>query len=165
MWSKTKRHLEEMLCDSLKKRVKFFVTQYRKSHGNHGRVCIIVDDKEIFNMCDLTFNVAVWDKEMELNESITNEEKLKYSTYWEANKITKGNGIFNEDHFFEALNQYFNNPIEVSLNSENMIVVILAILNRRVGKRTLKKINKKIESQHNIVQYFYKLRCEAEGII
>lgn len=153
-----------MLCYSLKERVKYFVTQYTKTHDDHGRVCIIVDNKEVFNMCDLTFNVAVWNKQEELNKNLNSQEKANSSNYWAANKIIKENGIFNEDHFFEALNQYFNNPIGDSLNSENIIVVVLAVLDRRVGKRALLKIRDKMEMQHYIVKYFYALKCDAEGI-
>jgi hypothetical protein len=166
MWSKTKKQLENFICDSLKNRVKFFVTQYRKSHDDHGRVCIIVDDKEVFEMCDLKYNVAVWNKQIELKQNPNNRRySSDHSLFWKADKIVREQGIFDEDNFFEALIQYLNNPIRQSLNSQNMIVLVLALLDRRVGKRTLKEMSDKIQDQHSIVQYFYKLRCEAEGIV
>ena len=166
MWSRTKKQLEELTCTALKSRVKFFVTQYRKSHDQHGRACIVVDGKEVFDMCDLKYNVKIWDKEIELEENPEmRRHKESYSTFWEADKIIREQGVFNEDHFFNAVIQYLNSPIENSLKSENMIVLILALLERRGGKRTLNSLNVQIKKQHTIVQYFYKLRCEAEGIM
>lgn len=166
MWSKTRKKLEDLICDGLKNRVKFFVTQYRKSHDQHGRACIIVDGKEVFDMCDLKYNVKAWDKEIELKKNPElRRYKESYSTFWEADEIVREQGVFNEDHFFDAVTQYLNNPIENSLKSENMIVLILALLDRRVGKRTLNSIKVEIKKRHTMVQYFYKLRCEAEGIL
>ena len=166
MWSKTKKQLEELTCTTLKNRVKIFVTQYRKSHDQHGRVCILVDGKEVFHMCDLKYNVNLWNKEIELRENPEMRmHKESYSIYWEADEIIRNQGIFNKDHFFDAIAQYLNNPIDNSLNSENMIVTILALLDRRVGKRTLNNLNIEMKKQPTMVQYFYKLRCEAEEII
>jgi hypothetical protein len=166
MWSKTRKQLEELTCTTLKGRVKFFVTQYRKSHDQHGRACIVVDGEEVFDMCDLRYNVNVWDKKIELKE---NPEMRRYdesfSIFWEVDEIIREQGVFNEDHFFDAVTQYLNNSIEDSLRSENMIVLILVLIDRRVGKRTLSSLNEEIKKRHNIVQYFYKLRCEAEGIM
>lgn len=166
MWSRTKKQLEELTCTVLKSRVKFFVTQYRKSHDQHGRACIVVDGKEVFDMCDLKYNVNAWDKKIELKE---NPEMRRYdesySIFREVDEIIREQGVFNEDHFFDAVTQYLNNPVEDSLKSENMIVLILALLDRRVGKRTLNSLNEEIKKRHTMVQYFYKLRCEAEGIV
>ncbi|GKX66411.1 SF0329 family protein [Inconstantimicrobium mannanitabidum] len=166
MWSRTRKQLENLICDALKNRVKFFVTQYRKSHDQHGRACIVVDGKEVFDMCDLKYNIKAWDKETELKENPElRRYKESYPAFWEADEIIREQGSFNEDHFFDALIQYLNNPIDNSLKSENMIVVILALLDRRVGKRTLNSLNKEMEKQHTMVRYFYKLRCEAEGLL
>lgn len=166
MWSKTRKRLEDLICDSLKNRVKFFVTQYRKSHDQQGRACIIVDGKEVFDMCDLKYNVKAWDKEVELKENPElRRHKESYSTFWEADEIVREQGVFNEDHFFNAVTLYLNNPIENNIKSANMIVLILALLDRRIGKRTLNRLNVEIEKHHAMVQYFYKLRCEAEGIL
>lgn len=48
-WSAMRQQLEqEFLCDSLKGRIQYFVTRYRKSHDQEGRVAIRLDGKEIF---------------------------------------------------------------------------------------------------------------------
>ncbi|WP_461207300.1 SF0329 family protein [Clostridium sp. DL1XJH146] len=47
-WSGIKKRLEkDLMCDSLKGRIKYFITKYNNSHDESGRVAIIVDGKEI----------------------------------------------------------------------------------------------------------------------
>lgn len=165
MWSKTQKQLNDFLCIALKDRVRYFVTQYRKSHDQQGRACIIVDDREVLDMCTLKYNIVIWNKETLLKQHPEMSEKGEsYSVNREAEEIVKEQGVFAEYHFFDSVTEYFNNPIEQSINSDNMIILILALLDRRIGKRTLKNINEKIQCKHAIVQYFYKLRCDAEGI-
>ena len=50
-WAEVRKTLEQdFLCDSLKGRVRYFTTKYRKSHDGIGRVCILVDNREVINM-------------------------------------------------------------------------------------------------------------------
>ena len=60
---------------------------------------------------------------------------------------------------------YRNQDIQESIHSINPIVKMFAILDRRVGKRTLVKIKDKMEFLPDWVKHFYDLRCEAEGIV
>lgn len=53
-WSKVKKKLEGFICDSLKNRVQFIVTNYRKAPDQLGRAFITVDKKEVLNMCTIT---------------------------------------------------------------------------------------------------------------
>lgn len=62
------------------------------------------------------------------------------------------------------MEEYFNSPIELSLKSNDMLIKILCMLDRRVGKRTLRKMKESILEENTFVQDFYKLRCEAENI-
>lgn len=52
MWSKTKKQLNELLCNSLKDRVDVFCSNYRM-HDGIGRTYITVDGNEVYNMCTL----------------------------------------------------------------------------------------------------------------
>lgn len=73
-------------------------------------------------------------------------------------------GTYSQVEFMEILSKYFNASIEESLNTENPLVKILVILDRRIGKRTLINMKESIENEEDIVEYFYKLRCEVEGV-
>ena len=50
------------------------------------------------------------------------------------------------------------------LNSDNMLVRMLAILDRRIGKRTLEKIKQNTEELPEWLQFFYKLRFDNEDL-
>ncbi|WP_193224629.1 hypothetical protein [Bacillus sp. B1-b2] len=45
-----------------------------------------------------------------------------------------------------------------------LFYLILAIIDRRVGKRRLIKMYETIDEEKDWVQDFYRLRCDAEGI-
>ena len=60
--------------------------------------------------------------------------------------------------------EYRNQDIGESLSSENPIVRMFAISDRRVGKRTLVKEKSTIEQQPEWLKQFYYLRFEAEKI-
>ena len=168
-WSKLRKRLENLICESLRDRVKFTVTNYRKAHDQLGRAFISVDKNEVFNMCTLTSNNALFEKE----EELLNDLQLKYDVFNEeqncsiqnkAHEIIMTEGVFAQYDFFEAVEQYLNSSIEVSLQSNHIIIMILSLIDRRVGKRTLIRIKESIQQEHKIVQFFYTLRCEAERI-
>ena len=50
------------------------------------------------------------------------------------------------------------------LESEDILLNILGLVDRRVGKKRLRDMRERIMLKHPIVQYFYKVRCEEEGI-
>ena len=71
---------------------------------------------------------------------------------------------YTDEEFCEALEAYRNKDIQDSIHSPNSIVRMFAILDRRVGKRTLVKIRDEVETWPEWVKQFYNLRCEAEGL-
>ena len=132
MWSKTKKQLKNLLCDSLKDRVDFFCSNYRL-HDGIGRTYITVDGKEVFNMCTLKRDFYNNPKE----------------------------GFYSQVEFIDAAYAYINSPIEKLINSSDTLIKILLILDRRIGKRTLESMKETISNEEEIVQYFYNLRCSS----
>ncbi|WP_455749335.1 SF0329 family protein [Peribacillus butanolivorans] len=53
-WSKAKKRLSDLLCETLHSRVDFQVINYRKAHDQLGRAVITVDKVEILSMCTIT---------------------------------------------------------------------------------------------------------------
>lgn len=169
-WSKIKKKLESFICDSLKGRVQFTVLNYRKAHDQTGRAFITVDKKEVLNMCTLSANNALYRKEQE----ILSQQNIDYDVYngqhnqaiqTQAHEAIMAEGIFAQYDFFDAVETYLNLPIEQALTSDNVLIKILSIIDRRVGKRTLEKMKESMNQEKGIVQYFYRLRCEVEGIM
>ncbi|SKA79261.1 hypothetical protein SAMN05443428_10325 [Caloramator quimbayensis] len=188
-WSKLKKQLEDFICPCLRSRVEFWVTNYRKAHDQMGRAYITVDRNEVINMCTIKKEIAVFNAEKELkdnNEDIFEQNYFKQNRIYEllrregfsenilpeiainrsindmAHKKVERQDIFAQYDFFESAERFLNSPIEESLESDNAIINVLAIIDRRVGKRTLSKIKNSIKNKSKLVRYFYQLRCEAE---
>ena len=163
-WAEIRKILEQdLLCDLLKGRVQYFTTRYRKAHDDGGRVCVLVDDKEIINMPFAT-EYLIYAEVHRRIESEPNCEKSISEHYNELEKEFSEKGIFEPWDFGSALDEYLSSSIQDSLNSENRLVQMFAIMDRRVGKRTLEKIRLRITDSPEWLRFFYELRFECEGM-
>lgn len=162
VWSKKKKILYSFICDSLKDRIDFNVIKYRKSHDALGRVVILLDKKEILSTSTVKFEYELYKKLEYYSEDETIEE---YDKRWEvACKDLNYKGYFSELDFFDALETYMSNSIEESIKSDNTIIKILAIIDRRLGKRRLRLLKNNIENENYLVKYFYDIRSSSENI-
>lgn len=167
-WSKAKKLLMSFVCDSLRSRVDFQVVNYRKAHDQLGRAVITVDKVEILSMCTITAEREEYYREQDIRlqsndfnyDSVSNLRSIQDQSHEQL----KTEGIYGQYDFFSALEVYFNSPIEDSLKSNDILMKILCLLDRRVGKRTLRKMKDSISKENELVQYFHKLRCDAEDI-
>ncbi len=100
-----------------------------------------------------------WDGKRIVNDEV-NREVEEY-----IDKIRLNEGIFDVWQFTDAVERFLNSNIKESLVSENPLVRLLAIVDRRVGKRTLEKLKDTVSQQPEWLQYFYRLRLQAESII
>ena len=159
-WTKIKDKLEnDYLADSLKKRIKYFATSYSKCPDHEGRAAIVLDGKQVIagSYCEQ------WSKAPLLPRDDTLERRLHYEFPFMDNTALKYSQ-FDQRCFYQAFYEFDNQSIDKSLASDNLLVRIFAILDRRVGKRTLYKLKENIESEPEIFQLFYNIRIEAEGI-
>lgn len=167
-WSKAKKRLMSFVCESLHSRVDFQVINYRKAHDQLGRAVITVDKVEMLSMCTITAEREEYYRERDIRiqsddfsyDNVFNNRAIQE----QAHEQLKMEDIYAQYDFFSALEEYFNSPIEVSLKSNDRLIKILCMLDRRVGKRTLRKIKEFISEENTLVQDFYKLRCDAENI-
>lgn len=161
-WSKMRKILEQdNICESLKGRIQYFATRYRKSHDQEGRVAIRIDGKEGFKSCFFDWQ----HKRVEAKKSVVipNMEDMPWWEYWDRIHLeTENFGGFDQYGFYEAFYYYQNHSIEESLVNESPIVRLFAILDKRVGKKRLEKILLEIELQPAWLQVFYRLRIESE---
>lgn len=167
LWSKLKKRLDSLICDSLKGRVNFTVTNYRRAHDQMGRAFVTVDKKEVLNMCTITSDIRLHRKDRELhrlNEMGYDDPGINREIGVTAHELVKKEGIYAQYDFYDSVEEFLNLPIDQALKSEDMVVKILALIDRRAGKRTLIKLRESIKNELEIIQYFYNLRCEAEQI-
>ncbi|MGN0700582.1 MAG: hypothetical protein ACI4J8_06245, partial [Oscillospiraceae bacterium] len=73
-------------------------------------------------------------------------------------------GVFDQRCFYEAFREFDGQSIEESLSSDNLLVRIFAVLDRRLGKRRLLLIAETIEAQPETFREFFAIRAQAEGI-
>lgn len=164
-WSGMRKYLEqEMLAECLKGRIRYGCTTYRG-----------MDDCKIFDICIDGKQVKRFSWETVNTYFINsgykeNSEpfgKMEYwSEFWEL--LDKMPMIlrteYTDNEFCDALDVYRNQDISKSVCSENPLVRLFAILDRRIGKRTLLNVKKHIENQPEWLRLFYELRIKAEHI-
>lgn len=156
-WSELNKQLTEYLCESLREHITYFLTRYHDVHNAYGRASIRLDKKEL--VCFSWINL--YKQEYDLNKvwQLTGEwdfENPKLKEKWDLD------GTYYEMDFLDAAITYKNMPIKEALESENYMIKIFAILDRRVGKRTLQRIKESKEylDYPEWVKQFYLLRFE-----
>ena len=164
-WSGMRKYLEqEMLADSLKGRIRYGCTRYVGMDGCHiFEVCI--DGVQVKRFSWETVNTYFISNGFTQNPNPSSIGEY-WAEFWELlekhpmDRRTE----YTDEEFCKALENYRNQDVRESICSINPIVGMFAILDRRVGKRTLVKIKEEVESMPEWVKQFYNLRCEVERI-
>lgn len=159
-WSGIRNKLEnDYLAESLRGHIQYFATSYRKVLDQEGRAAIRYDGKEIIKGC--YFNN--WMKAHLFPKDDTYEKRMNVENAYMDDTAMRL-GVFDQRCFYRAFDEFDNQSIEKSLISENLLVRIFAILDRRVGKRKLKEIRENILDEPVTFQEFYAIRVNAEKI-
>ena len=164
-WSGMRKYLEqEMLAVRLLGRIRYNCTSYVGMDGC--RIFVIyIDNKLIKQFSWETANTyfikngykknlnpigikEYWDEFWSLMDAIPMESRTEYT----------------DKEFCDALEKYRNQSIKDSINSANPIERMFAILDRRIGKRTIAHIKELVERQPEWLQIFYRVRLGSEGI-
>lgn len=161
-----RKYLEkEMLTEHLHGRVRYGCTAYVGMDGSHiFEICI--DGKQIKRFSWETVNSYF------INQGLkgTVYDVAGIPGYWCGftrllSEIPMRDRLeYTDDEFCSSLAEYRNQAIQESIRSENPIVRMFAVLDRRIGTRTLAKIKEDMVKQPEWIQSIYKIRCEAEGI-
>ena len=158
-WSGLNKRLEGRLCESLKGRITYFLTRYHSVHNAYGRAAIRLDGSELVRFSWVERyeqeNVFCWSYPQ--NEA--DWEKLRAE--WNES------GKLHDEDFIEAALTELDSPVSEALESPEYLVRIFAVLDKRTGKRTLRRL---LEGGEYLelpqwVRQFYELRFEAEGML
>ena len=148
-WSGIRKKLEtEYLAPSLRGHIQYYATSYSRSPDHEGRAAIRYDGKEIIKGCYYNnwMKADVFPKDEKYEKRMKKEFAFMDDTALQL-------GIFDQQ------------SIEMSLKSENLIVRIFAVLDRRVGKRRLALMKEMIAEEPDTFREFYAIRMKAEGLI
>lgn len=161
-WTQIKHKLEnECLAPSLKGRITYFCTSYSKCPDHEGRAAILLDGKEIL---EGSYREQWSSKKIaQFPRDEKYEDRLRYEFPYMDDTALKL-GQFDQRQFYIAFHEFDNQSIEDSLQSENMLVRIFAVLDRRTGKRRLEKLRGSANNSGEVFSIFLDIRCEAEGI-
>ena len=163
-WSGMRKYLEhEMLAESLRGRIRYGCTAYVGMDGCHiFEVCI--DNIQVKRFSLETVNTYFID-----SGYTTNPVPSGISGYWAEfwalldKYPIDSRTEYTDEEFCEALEMYRNQNIQKSVFSENPIVRMSAVFDRRIGKATLRKIQDTIEEQPEWLRQLYLLRITAEN--
>jgi len=183
-WNKLKQQLESFLSPALVSRVEYRATGYRYSPDKSVQCYIVVDKKEVFNMKDDTTSIRWYQTEQEikndesLNLIVTSDDivrvkkdsgdkipedrlltiakKRKIAQY--SKDLIKAQNQLCKTDFRKAASTFLTEPIEKSLESDDILLNVLALVDRRVGKKRLTAMEEDMQMKHPIVRYFYDLR-------
>lgn len=183
-WSKLKQQLESFLCPALYGRVEYRATSYRYLPDKAGLCYIAVDKKNVLNMSDKTSFIRWYQTEQEIKhdadiqipisseeieavrkdtKGIVPEDRLKVmarnrkiSEY--AKELLSAQSTLSKSNFIVVANKFLSISIEESIESHDILLNILALVDRRMGKKRILNMSEKMKLKHPIVQYFYELR-------
>lgn len=159
-WSGIRNKLEnDYLAESLRRHIQYYATSYSRSPDHEGRAAIRYNGKEIIKGCYWNN----WAKAHLFPKDDTYEKRMHEEMAYMDDTALKL-GIFDQRCFYYAFNEFDNQSIEKSLKSDDLIVRIFAILDRRVGKRRLIAMKDTIMNEPETFQEFYAIRANAEGI-
>ena len=159
-WSGIRKKLEsEYLAESLKGDISYFATSYSRSPDHEGRAAIRYKGKEIIKGC-YYYN---WTKAALFPEDEKYERRMKEEFAFMDDTAIKL-GLFDHACFYKAFDMFDNQSIEKSLCSDNFLVRIFAVLDRRVGKRKLLSMKENIDNESDTFKEFFAIRINAEGI-
>lgn len=183
-WSKLKQQLEGFLSPALNGRVEYRAPGYRYLPDKSGICYILVDKKNILHMSDKTNSIKWYQTELEIkndpdiqvpvsSDDIEAVRKGTNGTVPEDRLIVIARGRKSTEHakgllsaqaslsksnFVVVANKYLSTSIEESIESNDILLNVLALVDRRVGKKRILNMSEKIKLKHPIVQYFYELR-------
>ncbi len=163
-WSGMRKFLErEMIVDSLQGRVRYDCTTHVGMDGCH-EFEMYIDNRLIKRFSWETVN-SYFIKMGYVTKTAPMSIRDYWDEYWDIleEHPMEARTEYTDEEFCEALEEYRNQNIQKSIRSENPVVTMFAILDRRTGKRMLEKIKVKVKLQPEWVQLIYQFRCESEN--
>ena len=154
----------------LRRRVDFHLTRYREAHDQVSRAWITIDGEQIL---DASFYVWMREYDAAVTEArrLYPEEEPPYLAMHigyqihtrteRATELLASRAVHEPSHLYRALREYPSMTVSDAIASPNPLIRALAMLDRRVGQRTLAKI-KPSSDDHPLVRRFYELRVSTK---
>ncbi len=162
-WSGMRKYLEEdMLAPCLRGRVRYDCTAYPQANYSSRMFMLHVDGEIVRRFCIeeacrwfVETGRIPWEKDQLITE--------RWRAFWQMLPQTppSARDAYTDDEFCDALAAYRQQDVQTSLHSDDPIVTMLALLDRRLGQRTWRAL--RMEDRPAWLQRMYRLRGDAEG--
>ena len=158
-WSKLKQQLDSFLSPALAGTVAYRATSYRYSPDKSGSCYLTVDQKNILNMADTTTPIQWYKNDQEIkndpnivipvspeeieairkgNQRAVPEERLEImreaEKHFSCQRAVSGSSCVKQINFTAVATTFLATSIEDNLESKDILLNILALIDRRVGK-------------------------------
>jgi hypothetical protein len=154
-WSKLKSRIKLLMCPELQDVIDFHVTRYRKAHSWISESWITVHGQRVFDCGSRTY------ARESAHEFWSNEDCLEVQEgARKVEEVLKRREVHEPQYMGDGLRAYLDLSIDEALISENPFIKAFAIVDRRVGKRRLTKLQIEAD-EHSLVKEFYKLRRQS----
>jgi len=155
-WSKLRSHLLTFVAPGLRKRIDFHLINYRKLSELANEFLITVDGQKAFSASYSRHNIA--DHVVRRRTGL-----IGYGDSSNAKKvddILAAHEIHAPCDITSSIRTYLDLDPQVALSSNDPILKALAIVHRRIGRRTLKSLEI-ADGEHSPVKTLYALRMES----
>ena len=165
-WSKLKTRVKALICPELRGRIDFHVTRYREATDFGTEAWITLDGAKLFGAGHYHRFVPEcieWHRRVPNINNLPHPRPDLAPIRREIEEMLDEREIHHTDQLVGAMRSYLDTSVHDALRSENPFLKALAIIDRRVGRRTLEKLEMD-ESEHTLVKEFYALRLAATHI-
>lgn len=149
-WSKIRLRLRDLLAPDLKPRVDYRLTSYREHEDPAHEVWITVDKVRVFSASCCGYMNALND--LWYQQQLTDRDRIR--------EILTSRESHDACDVVRSFRAYLDSELRAALTSADPIHRALAIVDRRVGKRTLATLRIS-GTDHSLVRAFYSLRTKA----
>ncbi len=162
-WSGMRKYLEQdMLAEPLHGRIRYDCTAYPQANYSSRMFALWVDGEIVQRFCIeeacrwfVETGRIQWEKHGEITD--------RWRAFWPLLKQTPPSArqAYTDDEFAQALAAYRSQDVQTSLHSDSPIVRMFALLDRRIGKRSLAAFRETLDHQPEWLQRIYYLREET----
>ena len=167
MWSKEKKLLESRLANNLINKIEYVFEGGRKTTWQATyKVEIRYNKKLIVSFSEGINYMTLYYESIERRkiEKIQWTKEESYELFKIAQNKLWNEEIYTTDIFFIGMKAYLSMSIDDALKSEQWMIRLFAILDKRCGKRRLIKMKDEIKSYPTKLKELYYIRLKEEGI-
>lgn len=160
-WSKLKSLVEQRIASSIRPRIAINSAAYGACSCGHA--WITLDKQVIANFCTRAFWNIPRQHDEESNRWVAKDDAFNRDIpFKSADQLTNYGELSRQDAYQACWEFVHDLGIEEAIISEDPLIQSLAVIDSRVGKRRLTRINAK--DLHPLAEKLFSERCTAEKV-